>query len=98
MKRLITSVALLAIAFTPFVTAQASTPAEDTEAFRSYFKKAVPDVKFEDFQNGVYALDADSRSQWEEIEEFPPYEFAIELGQWPPAVEIWLLPHEFACG
>ncbi len=86
MKKLITSVALLVIAL-PFVTAQASTPAEDTEAFRSYFKKAVPDVKFEDFQNGVYALDADSRSQWEEIEEFPPYEIALDNG-----AQLWEKP------
>ena len=87
MKKLITSVALLAIAFTPLVSAQASTPAEDTEAFQNYYKKVLPEVKFEDFQNGVYALDADSRSQWEEIEEFPPYEIALENGR-----DLWKKP------
>lgn len=37
-----------------------------------------------DFINGVYALDADARSQWEEIEEFPPYEIDLDKGS-----ELW---------
>jgi sulfur-oxidizing protein SoxA len=34
-----------------------------------------------EFANGVYAIDEDARAQWREIEEFPPYEFALEAGE-----------------
>lgn len=84
MRKLITSVALLAIALSPFVTAQASSPAEDREALRDYFKKNLTGANLDDFINGVYTLDADARSQWEEIEEFPPYEIDLDKG-----AEIW---------
>ena len=80
MKKLITSVALLAIVLTPFVTAQAATPAEETAAFRDYFKKNLTDANLDDFINGVYTLDADARDQWMEIEEFPPYEIELDKG------------------
>ena len=83
MKKLITSVALLAIALAPIVSAQA-TPAEDREAFRNYFKKNTPNPDLDDYINGVYVYNKDARSQWEEIEEFPPYELAIDKGE-----ELW---------
>lgn len=53
----------------------------DTQAFQSYFHKEFPDVKLADFANGVYALDADARQQWQEMEEFPPYELDVEAGK-----------------
>ena len=85
MRKLITSVALLAIVLTPFVTAQASTPAEDNNAIRDYFKKTLgADAPLDDFINGTYALNENARSQWEEIEEFPPYEIGLEKG-----AELW---------
>ena len=56
-------------------------PEEDLKAFRAYFLERFPNVPLEDFANGVYAIDAASREQWEAIEEFPPYEIAIEEGQ-----------------
>ncbi len=83
MKKLITSVAVLALSLAPFVTAQA-TPAEDREAFRNYFKKNMPSANLEDYINGIYAFNKDARSQWEEIEEFPPYEIDIDKGE-----ELW---------
>ncbi len=55
-------------------------PEEDRAAFAAYYQERFPDVPFEEFANGIYAIDADARSQWTEIEEFPPYEFAIEEG------------------
>jgi len=64
----------------PALSAQASTAAEDREAFRNHFKKQLPDADLNDFINGVYSLDDDARGQWEEIEEFPPYEIALEKG------------------
>jgi len=62
------------------LTVQAG-PEEDLKAFRDYFLQRFPNVPLEDFANGVYAIDAASREQWEAIEEFPPYEIAIEEGQ-----------------
>lgn len=55
-------------------------PEEDRIAFQQYFMSRFPDVPLEEFANGIYALDEDSRRQWLEIEEFPPYEFALEQG------------------
>jgi sulfur-oxidizing protein SoxA len=56
-------------------------PATDAKAFRNYFVKKFPNVKLEDFVNGPYALDQDMRRQWEEKEQFPPYEFSLENGK-----------------
>lgn len=56
-------------------------PEADRKAFQDYFTKRFPNTPFEDFINGVYAVDAASREQWEALEEFPPYEIAIEEGE-----------------
>lgn len=56
-------------------------PEEDREAFRAYFQQRFPDVPLADYADGIYALDEQARQQWLEIEEFPPYEFAIEQGE-----------------
>jgi len=56
-------------------------PEEDRQAFVDYFQSRFPDVAFDDFADGIYAIDADARAQWLDIEEFPPYEFAIENGE-----------------
>ncbi|HHB13211.1 MAG TPA: sulfur oxidation c-type cytochrome SoxA [Chromatiales bacterium] len=64
-----------------FPAAVMASPEDDLKAFREYFKKRFPNVPFEDFVNGVYALDPAAREQWEAIEEFPPYEINIEKGK-----------------
>ena len=56
-------------------------PEEDRKAFQNYFLEKFPETDFQDFVNGVYAIDPASREQWEAIEEFPPYEIAIDLGK-----------------
>jgi sulfur-oxidizing protein SoxA len=56
-------------------------PATDAKAFRDYFVKRFPTVKLEDFVNGPYSMNEDMRRQWQEKEEFPPYEFAVEAGR-----------------
>jgi sulfur-oxidizing protein SoxA len=56
-------------------------PEEDRVAFVDYYQSRFPDVAFESFADGIYAIDADARGQWLEIEEFPPYEFAVESGE-----------------
>lgn len=56
-------------------------PEADRLALQTYYQKRYPGVPIDDYVNGIYALDAESREQWEEIEEFPPYEFSIEEGE-----------------
>jgi L-cysteine S-thiosulfotransferase len=56
-------------------------PAADAKTFRNYYVKKFPNVKLEDFVNGPYALNEDMRRQWEEKEQFPPYEFSLEMGK-----------------
>jgi sulfur-oxidizing protein SoxA len=56
-------------------------PEADRLAFVKYFQTRFPDVPFDDFANGIYAIDAQARAQWEDIEEFPPYEETIEKGE-----------------
>ena len=83
MKKLIGAIALLSLSLSPLLTAQA-TPAEDREAFRAYFAKNMPSKDLADYKNGIYAFNADARSQWEDIEEFPPYEIQLDEGE-----ELW---------
>ena len=80
MRRLFTATLVIGLlgAFTAPVYA---TPQEDLEMFRSYFYKRFPNTPKDDYINGVYSIDAASREQWEEIEEFPPYELNIEKGK-----------------
>lgn len=58
-----------------------ATPEDDRQAFENYFTKKFPDTPKDDFINGVYSIDPASREQWTEIEEFPPYEIAIDAGK-----------------
>ena len=55
-------------------------PPEDRRAFIAYYEARFPDIPFAEYANGIYAIDQDARDQWLEIEEFPPYEFAVEQG------------------
>jgi sulfur-oxidizing protein SoxA len=77
MKRII--VAALALLTVPF--AAEAGPKEDLKEYREYFARKFPGVPLDEFANGVYAIDASARSNWEAIEEFPPYEAAIDDGK-----------------
>jgi L-cysteine S-thiosulfotransferase len=81
--RLAISLALAALTLAAPVTraAEAIDPAGDAKAFRDYFEKKFPKVKLEDFVNGPYSMNEDMRKQWEEKEQFPPYEFALDAGK-----------------
>ncbi len=50
-------------------------------AFQAYFHNRFPAVPTSDFANGPYAVDAALRKQWEEIMQFPPYDFAVDEGK-----------------
>ncbi len=56
-------------------------PESDKTKYQDYFKNKFSNTEFQDFANGVYSIDPASRAQWVEIEEFPPYEIAIEEGE-----------------
>jgi sulfur-oxidizing protein SoxA len=56
-------------------------PAADAAAFKKFFTDKFPKVKLEDFVNGPYSMDEGLYRQWQEKEQFPPYEFSIDLGK-----------------
>ncbi|MDH4274343.1 MAG: sulfur oxidation c-type cytochrome SoxA [Gammaproteobacteria bacterium] len=56
-------------------------PDDDLKAVQKFFKERFPDVKTADYVNGVYALDAGLREQWQAIEDFPPYEMDVDAGK-----------------
>jgi len=58
----------------------AADPEADRLALRNFYANRFPQVPLEAHKDGVYAIDADAREQWLEIEEFPPYEIAVDEG------------------
>ena len=56
-------------------------PKADFKAFREYFTSTFPKVPLNDFVNGPYSMDEGLRKQWQAIEEFPPYEIAVDKGK-----------------
>ncbi len=58
-----------------------ASPEDDRKAFENYYLTKFPDTQHADFINGVYSIDQASRSQWETLEEFPPYELALSRGE-----------------
>jgi L-cysteine S-thiosulfotransferase len=75
--------AALALAALTLAAPAADTPdpVADAKAFRNFFVTKFPNVKFDDFVNGPYSLNEDMRRQWEEKEQFPPYEFSLDMGK-----------------
>ena len=55
-------------------------PEQDLAALRDFYSKRFPDIELADHKDGAYALDAAKREQWLEMEEFPPYEIAVDDG------------------
>ena len=56
-------------------------PEDDLRAFQDFYKQRFPDTPFEDFANGLYSIDKSRREEWEQMEEFPQYEFDIDAGE-----------------
>lgn len=82
MRKLLFAVSTaLAVGLVAPVTATASSPQQDLEEFRAYFYNKFPNVPKNDFINGVYSIDKDSRVQWENMEEFPVYEDSVAKGE-----------------
>jgi len=55
-------------------------PEADREAMRNFYRQRFPGVPLEAHKDGVYAFDENARAQWLEMEDFPPYEIAIDEG------------------
>lgn len=74
------ALALLAAGVMVSAAAQAG-PEEDRKQLVSFYKSKLPSVKFEDMVHGALALDKDSKSQYDSIMEFPPFEGVIDAGK-----------------
>jgi len=79
MKKLLAALSLATLLAAPYIAN--ATPQQDLEEFQNFYKERFPNTPFEDFVNGVYSIDAASREQWEDIEEFAPYELNISNGE-----------------
>jgi len=71
----------LALAAAPSTAADTPDPVADAKAFQKYFTQKFPKLKLEDFVNGPYSMNEDLHRQWEEKEQFPPYEFSLDMGK-----------------
>ena len=80
MKQLLVGI-VLALACASLISPLSAGPEEDLRLYQDYFKKRFPDIELREFADGVYALSAPLRENWEAIEEFPPYEPFIERGE-----------------
>ena len=80
MKKLLIALSTLSVLGGAPMVADAS-PESDLKNFRTYFFKKFPGVKLQDYGNGIYAIDQQRYEEWQNIEEFPPYEDGIELGK-----------------
>jgi L-cysteine S-thiosulfotransferase len=87
MRNTIAMLAAAGVVCTLATPALATTPEQDKEDFQAYFEHRFPNVPMQEFGNGVYAIDPVGRENWEAIEDFPPYETAIDNGR-----EMWDTP------
>jgi len=56
-------------------------PEADRLAMSDFYEKRFPAIELSAHKDGVYALDEAKREQWLEIEDFPPYEIAVDEGE-----------------
>jgi len=56
-------------------------PTEDRQNIRDFYQQIFPQLQLADYAEGVYSIDSDAKNSWQAIEEFPPYEFALEQGE-----------------
>ncbi len=80
-RSVVVALGALLLAAAPARAADAVDPQADFKAFRAYFTGRFPNVPLNDFVDGPYSMDAGLRKQWQSIEDFPPYDFAIDKGK-----------------
>ncbi len=56
-------------------------PTQDLQQLKQHYQKLFPQLQLIDYANGVYSLDPIAKQSWLAIEEFPPYEPAIDAGK-----------------
>ncbi|MGR9044869.1 MAG: sulfur oxidation c-type cytochrome SoxA [Gammaproteobacteria bacterium] len=73
----------IVLSLIPLVAAPAgwAAPEQDRQAFVEHYQILFPHLSLQDYADGVYALDPVARESWQAIEEFPPYELALEEGE-----------------
>jgi len=85
MKRLISSMLAASVLATGGVlasdAANPSDPAEFRELMIEFYQDRYPDVPFENYNMGVYAIDDDARSQWESQMIFPATDDYVAKGE-----------------
>lgn len=59
----------------------AADPEADRIAFVKFYEQRFPNIEVAAHKDGTYALDAAKREQWLEMEDFPPYEIAVDEGE-----------------
>ena len=79
MKKLVLATIISILGLLPVLSS--ASPQSDLKSFRSYFFKKFPGVKLQEYADGIYAIDKNRRTEWESMEEFPPYEPGVEIGQ-----------------
>jgi sulfur-oxidizing protein SoxA len=81
LRKVFIGIAIVIGAAQPLLAASDVKPEADRKAFVKFFTKRFPKVPLNDFVNGPYSMDAGLRKQWKAIDEFPPYQFAVEKGK-----------------
>ncbi len=81
LRKVLLAIAIVAGAAQPLLADNAVSPQADFKAFRKYFTEHFPKLPLNDFVNGPYSMDQGLRKQWEAIDAFPPYQFAIDKGK-----------------
>ncbi len=56
-------------------------PEADRLAFAEFYLSRFPSIELQAHKDGAYALDQAKREQWLEMEDFPPYEIAVDEGE-----------------
>lgn len=56
-------------------------PEDDRIALVKFYEQRFPGIDISAHKDGAYALDEAKREQWLEMEDFPPYEIAIDEGE-----------------
>lgn len=58
-----------------------ATPLAEQQQLRQYYQQLFPSLKLADYAQGIYAIDPIAKQSWLAINEFPPYEPALEQGE-----------------
>lgn len=80
---------MLSILFSAPLFAKSAEVEKDRLEMIEHYKIMLPGINVNEYKNGVYSFDMNRRENWEAIEEFPPYEIAIDSGE-----ELWNAPFE----